>query len=563
MTLEEFLQILIEAVQRYFIVIAIVAVLSLLLIFFNFWNAGAKFLSSIFTFLKYLCLGVFYFFKYLFKLLFKVLLVKYLILGIVNLIKRFLKRRRLRNGSFNVYPVRYSFNFFHKIFSRKLRNQLNYRYNVLEACEKTHDSINNNFTYLVRIEAAVGGGKTSFLNGYAHMRTLLFKEKIRDTCLSIETRFHSFPFHLIRRKIKELYKQGESEKAILTALYKEKYINDQFNGSKVYSDYIKEEPAPVILKSYAIAYMAELRDNFVMANYKLFNRITGKYNYELDETLFHIKDSSALKRFYLPAYSLIIEDEKALSSDSNVYDYREVAATGSSTILRLFRQLRGETTYYISSTQNSERIAKPIRELTNSFLRITSCDVIGNLPGWNNKQKKKEKKIYKKMLKKAEKKSRGDKNLAELWLHSDNSFKIKLFKIWDKKKKVLAASFLRYKIRLATSIRDLDEPERYKELSLVFPLSWCWGVYRTCEYSDFYEYLQKQQEQPLTDKDLVEVSSLWESNEDTYKKLIKGREEEQIQKEETKAYIKKKGSQKGKEKAEKELKEEKGREEEA
>ena len=519
MSLEEFINIVIDLITRYSFIVAILAILSLLLIFFNFFNAASSFFSSLFKLFKNICLLAYKFCKFIFNFIFKLGFIFSLISLIKRFINKIIERYRLKHSIYNVYPTHYKFNFFYRMFSPKLNRQLRYRYNLLQACFKTHDYIDKYFSYIVRIEASVGGGKTSFINGYSHIRTILFKEKIRDTCLSIETRFHDYPFSFIRNKIKKLYSEGLSENEILAALYKDPLIDNIFSKDKVYSDYIKEEPAPIILKTYVLAYSAEIRDNFILSNYKLFNRITNKYNYELDNDLFHIRDQEALNKFYLPSYSLIIEDEKALSTDVNTYDYREVASTGSSTILRLFRQLRGETTYYISSTQNTERIAKPIRELTNSFIRILSCDIVGNLPQWMNKQKRKEEKIYSKMLKKSI-------NKGESWLHDNNRFKDKLFKIWDKKKKVISASFLKYKIRIASSLAELENTEQAREVLIVYPLSWCFGVYRTCEYSDLYDYILSLQQTKKTDHDLIEITSLYESNEEHYKELLKSKDQE-------------------------------------
>lgn len=543
MSLDEFLQILVDLVQRYIVIIAILGALSLVLIAIRFINELARFIGYITKFFKLIFLGIYYFFKYILLFL-KFIFIDLLIVGSVNFIKTLIYHYRLRHSIFNIYPVSYKFNFLYKLFSRKLRKQLKFRYNLLEQCEKSKDQIQNKFSYLVFIEAAVGGGKTSFINGYSHMRTVLFKEQISDTLLSVEVRYHDFSFHSLRKRIKELYDAGFDESRIMTILYRDPIIDSEFNKNKLVTDYVTTQPAPIILKTYTLAYMAELRDNFIISNYKIFNRITEKYNYELTPDFFNIKNPESRKRFYLPPYTLICDDESALGQYKNTSDYRAINDMGADIVFRLFRQLRNQTNYYISSTQNTSRIAPLIRELANSYIRILSCEIVGNLPGWQSKIRKKENKLEKKILKKYSKIARNNPCLAELWMHSENKFKTKLFKLWDKKKKVTAAAFLRYKVRISSKLEDLRDPNNYKEINVVYPLSWCWGVYRTCEYSDFYEFIQKDNKNILTDASLNEIHDLYTSNDDKFNDLLKSsdviKEEQELKKAERKNRIKKK-----------------------
>ena len=58
--------------------------------------------------------------------------------------------------------------------------------------------------------------------------------------------------------------------------------------------------------------------------------------------------------------------------------------------MRLFRQLQRETTYYISSTQNTSRIALLLRELANTYVLIEKFSIIGEQNCLANKYRIKE-----------------------------------------------------------------------------------------------------------------------------------------------------------------------------
>ena len=76
--------------------------------------------------------------------------------------------------------------------------------------------------------------------------------------------------------------------------------------------------------------------------------------------------------------------------------------------------------------------------------------------------------------------------------------------------------------------------EECKELRFVFPLTWCYGVYNTCEYSEFNEFLANLSD-VKSDHELKVISSLYEKNEERYKKLIeiKTKKDEKKKKETT------------------------------
>lgn len=531
MSAQDILNLIIEFVSKYFIVVVILGAFAFLSAFFVFWNNAIKFFKSISNGIIWILKILWWILKNLFILIFKKIIFEFIVLKSIKFIKNIIRKFKLKRSKYNIRPVKYHFNLIGLIFNYKLRKELKYRYNAIEACERTHDLIDKKFSYITMIEASVGGGKTSFMNGYSHFRTILFKERIEKLIIDTETHFFDFSFVELRKIIRDEVMNKSSEQEILSKLYKNKEINAKFNNSIVYTDYISQEPAPEILKSYCIAYMAELRNSFVLSNYRLYNRITNTFNYGIDDNFLNIKSEEDRKNFYLPSYSVILEDEKALSLYKNTSDYRKLDDSGADVTLRLFRQLRNETTYYITATQNTSRLANLFRELANSYIQIQSASLYGNLPNWQRRKDKKEKKIFKKAIKISLKKDKKCVGSGEKWLHSaDNPLKKKLYKIWNKRKQVTSCCFIKYKILIASKLDDLkdhSENARNEELTLTFPITWCYGVYRTCEYADFYDYLVKESAIKSPEQ-LKQVTSLYSNNESKFKYILTTKEDKEL-----------------------------------
>ena len=465
---------------------------------------------------------------WLLKLPFK--LLRFLWRGIVwifSIRKKILYRRMLKNSVFNVIPHPYKVPFRYRLFSHKIRVQKRNRIRCIERCIQTKENIDSSIGFIAMIEASIGGGKTSFLNGYAHMRTLLHQEAMERQLYEIEKRLYSVDYHEIRDQIQSGYSIGNTESKICDDIL-DKY-GDFFKGT--YDDYVSDIPKVSLLKKYVMTYCASLRNVYTMANYHMFNRITSTYNYDLRPNQFDVKDEEALKHFYIPSYCTIVDDEKALSEFKNTETPKELDKKGTDVIMRLFWQLRDETTYYISSTQNTSRIAMMIRELANSYLSIQSFEIVGEQNRLANIYRKKEDRQERRMYKYARKKFRKHPELQEAYLLKENSFKQKIHHFFQKERELYASAFIRYRLRIANKLEDLKEPERYIEKDFVFPITWVFGVYRTCEYSDFYDLLMEKSE-VKSDHALKVIESLFGSEREKYEAMIVDKKKSKKNKEE-------------------------------
>lgn len=434
---------------------------------------------------------------------------------------RILYKRSLKESVYNVIPSGYEIPKKYLIFFPKIRKQKKYRLKCIENCIATEEKINKEFQFIIMIEAAIGGGKTSFLNGFSHMKTLSLKQKIEEDLYDIEKKLYTVNYLYVRNLIRNYYDLGCSETEIKNKLLEHECIASSFTGT--FSDHVSEIPKISLLESYIKAYVANLRDNYVMSNYKLYNRITNHFNYVLEPDAFDIKDPAAQKKFFLPPYLVIVDDEKALSEFKNTETPKNLDQKGTDVTMRLFRQLQRETTYYISSTQNTSRIALIIRELANTYVQIQRFAIVGEQNRLAGIYRKKEEKVYSKMIKFAGKHFETAEE-QDRYLLSNNCFKSQIFELFDKQKELFASAFLSYSVRIAPKL-DLLKEKDCKELKLVFPLTWCFGVYNTCEYSEFNDFLLTLSD-VKTDQELKVISSLFEKNEDRYKKLIELKKKE-------------------------------------
>lgn len=436
------------------------------------------------------------------------------ILWIFRFRQRYLYRRYLKESVFNVVPHPYKIPLRYKIFIRKVRVQKKNRLHWIERCFDTKENIETSIGFITMIEASIGGGKTSFLNGYAHMRTLLHKEAMEQQLYEIEKRLFTIDYTKIRELIRIGYTSGDTEEKIQETIMN-KY-GDSFKGT--YNDYVSDIPKVSLLKKYVVTYCASLRNVYTMANYHMFNRITGTYNYDLRPDQFDVKDEESLKHFFIPSYCTIVDDEKALSDFKNTETPKELDKKGTDVIMRLFRQLRDETTYYISSTQNTSRIAMMIRELANTYISIQSFEIVGEQNRLANIYRKKESRQERRMQKHARRKFRNPE-AREAYLLQENTYKRKIHHYFQKSRELYAAAYIRYRLRIANKLEDLKDENCSSEKDFVFPITWVFGVYRTCEYSDFYDLLMEKSE-VKSDHALKVIESLFGSEREKYESML-------------------------------------------
>lgn len=463
-------------------------------------------------------LSIFHFLKIIFLIIWNILkVIFYFFYYIFTTGKREKWRKEMTNSIYNVIPHSYEIPWYYNI-RRKVKKQALNRLYCIESCIRTQENIKNQCGYITMLEGFIGGGKTTFCNAYSHIRIPIYQEMITTDLYSIEKKLFELDYSYIRNFIEIRYSIGEAEQKIYEELLA---TLDKHNLSGVFNDYVSDIPKESLIKKYVIGYCAKLRNNYTMCNYHLFNRLTKTYNYDLDPNLFNIKDENAIKKFFIPSYITIIDDEKALSEFKNTETPKELDKLGTDIAMRLLRQLREETIFYISSTQNTSRIALLLRELANTYISIQSFSIVGDQNALANIYRKKQKKYEKKMNRHAKIFYRN-KEKREKYLLSNNKYKQSINYWFLKEKEVFASAFVKYKIQVSNRLSDLNS-EKATSYEWTFPLTWTFGVYRKCEYADFYEFLN-QMSDVKSEHQLKVISSLYESSEDKYQSMIKQKE---------------------------------------
>ena len=434
------------------------------------------------------------------KLLMKILAgVKWILLSY----QRFKHRKELRESIFNVIPKEFTISKIKKIFSYKLRKSIKARYRCIENCFKTKDWIDENIYYISANEGKVGSGKSSFMVGVSHYRTLSYRERIDDDMSWIELIYFQIDFEALKQTINELYTNHHTASEIVDTLLNTPEIQNMFALS--YSDYLTEYEGSELLSKYIHAYCAELRNNYTMSSMMIFNRITNNFNIDFDADVFNIKDEKAMSKYYVPDYCTIVDDELALSSLKNTSDYRAISSTGADSYLRLIRQVKEETVSYLFSSQNTSRIAPIVRELPNIYFKQLGIEPCGQLMPLQHSLEKRQNRLSRRIDKYLKKQKHLDL-IPQL--------KARIFDLYQERKKIEAASFRKYAVAYST---DPDNQNERKVFEAYFPISWVRGTYKSHEYNALEHELNAGSK--INDFNVKVIQSFKDSHIDKIKKL--------------------------------------------
>ena len=352
------------------------------------------------------------------------------------------------------------------------------RMNCVRLCESSLAFLEEEVSYLVSIQARVGGGKTSLMSGLSHYETLIHQRKASSYQEFVQIILPSIDYQYLNERIQELYGKEKRPLKVYELLWKETDVKEAFSG--VYSDHVSEIPKAAILKNYVEATCALLRNHYIGANYSIYNRITQNYSFAFDYEQLEIKEESIQKNYLLPKYCTIFEDEALISIYKNTNSNSVVGDTGQDLSQRLIRHLGKETVRIYSSAQNISRISKLLRELFTSFINIEEMEIVGQLT------------LKDRILEFREARLRNKLNSEKLLF--PNKVKDKVNRLFDKRKKLFASNYLKYKVTLYSSMEDLGkEPDKcmssVKCFDLYFPLTWCFGVYDPTEFKFIDEFL--------------------------------------------------------------------------
>lgn len=346
--------------------------------------------------------------------------------------------------------------------------------------ESTSVLVDNYLSWINLIEAKVGGGKTSFLAGISQFEAYRLKNKSEAFCKWVQVIIPYVDYKMLDEFIESSYLSLRKVDKVYSFLLTYEWIKDAFNG--IYFDHIQKTPKYALLKDYITAKCALLRNQYIGANFTLYNRISSTYNFEYDYTMLDIKVIETQKNYILPKYSALLMDEALLSLYKNTTSITVVGDTGQDTAQRLIRHLSKETVRIYSTAQSISRQSKIIRELGTSFICIEKFEVLGQL------------KTIDKFYKLIEDHYRNKIESNEDLMLKSNKYKDKVSKIFDKRKKLFARCYIKYTIQIYNSLEDIGKTvdncsSKTDIKEFYFPLTWCWGVYNTTEFSYIDDFL--------------------------------------------------------------------------
>lgn len=367
------------------------------------------------------------------------------------------------------------------------------RLNCCLDCEKTYFFVIEKMSYVVSVDGKQGAGKTSLIVGLSQYDTLNYQYLIEEKINWIKTIVNHVNYSFLNDVIELYYNEVKNPRLVYLELLKNSTINDWFHG--VYSDYLNKIPLPDLLNIYTTAYCAKLRNQFVGGNIKVYCPINNRWSFQYSIDYFEIKKEEIQKTYYIPKYCSIVNDEALVSIYKNTNSNSIVSDTGLDLSLRLIRHLTLETVRIYMSAQSTARQSKIIRELSTTFIHVNSYEIVGQLKTKDKRLKKKYERLQNKIL---------SKELTDV----PSEYKDQLKEIYQLRKKLFAASFIKYHVIIYSQLEDVGklpdkcESEAY-EIDLTFPISWIFGCYETHEFKFIDEFLENLSNKSDLDLEIV------------------------------------------------------------
>lgn len=388
-------------------------------------------------------------------------------------------------------------------------------------CEDTEDYITYNFGYVVFVDGNIGAGKTTLSAGITNMRSYQYQLDALDKINEIVNILYYIDFSYVDSVINLAFNTIHITNAdmIISILYDPKLIDEElFKSANIkpiedfqklfkgnYNDYLTVSSKNSLLRDYIDAELAILRNNYVYFPFrKFYSRITDNYSMPFLNKMYDLKISFEEKVFSVFRYSIIFDDEKALTKSNVNWQSNRKEDGGGDMFLRLIRQMGKEHITYITTIQNFGRADLIERELADTILHVVKRKVINP-----HKVTIKYYEMLIRLLNVALKiRLKFSKNKDKALKKEKKIKKIK-FNIHSKINYLNAAAFIRYQGYHYSSKDDYGKPLQdclgfASKFSLVFPLQYCYGSIDTFAYSVLYDVMSLNAINSSNYEDLIE-----------------------------------------------------------
>ena len=388
-------------------------------------------------------------------------------------------------------------------------------------CEDTEDYITYNLGYVVFVDGNIGAGKTTLSAGITNMRSYQYQLDALDKINEIVNILYYVDFSYVDSVINLAFNTIHITNAdmIISILYDPKLIDEElFKAAKIkpqedfqklfkgnYNDYLTVSSKNSLLRDYIDAELAILRNNYVYFPFrKFYSRITDNYSMPFLNKMYDLKISFEEKVFSVFRYSIIFDDEKALTKSNVNWQSNRKEDGGGDMFLRLIRQMGKEHITYITTIQNFGRADLIERELADTILHVVKCKVINP-----HKLTIAYYQFLIKLLNVALKiRLKFSKNKDKALKREKKIKKLK-FNLHSKINYLNAAAFIRYQGYHYSSKDDYGKALQdclgfATKFSLVFPLQYCYGSIDTFAYSVLYDVMSLNAINSSNYEDLIE-----------------------------------------------------------
>ena len=401
------------------------------------------------------------------------------------------------------------------------------RRSLARLCARTEEFLSGPLFGLVTYVCGnIGAGKTTCAAGICNVLSRTKQAQAAARAGEVRRELPGLDFNQVDAAISLAFRSRlTNTDAILSFLFErfpeaEEAVRDRFLDDGLFPRTAVSE-----LRDYVDAVVALERNRYVYFNRRRFYCwTTDTWAMDYEPSMIDMKDRFEARDWRIQRYTVVFEDEKVLSGKVST-NFAEVAREdgGGDSFLRLIRQLGKGTVHYVSTAQDFERVVKQERELATGVFRIlgrTEVPVVDlrsvfldlalealsrwesflapflddlavqRLRVWQGRKERFEEagvpvpdEVRERIRKWSSLPSRRDSRPKRL-----------LSRLEAGRRKAFADGYVTYRGTYYTSAGDVGRPRqectgRVLDLSLTFPLRYCYGSTDTYAFSILNDYL--------------------------------------------------------------------------
>ncbi len=251
-----------------------------------------------------------------------------------------------------------------------------YQFSSVFIKQKYHKSIQyvkEVLGYLMTIFGKIRVGKTSNASSIIHICTILFQQSLTELIHKTKVLFKTIDFNMMDDYIFSLFAATQFEQINFEDVTGKVIELFQIDSNGHYFDFIKDRSVHELIYDYVVGvYVLYVRNNYVMANIPIFNRITGNYSFQLETRWLEVRNAYDKKDFGIDDYMILFIDEITDDKGASMWTQDAKDESGYKEYLRKFGQYHQERNRLISTKQDAFDEVRKNRNLTQSNIHMMS-----------------------------------------------------------------------------------------------------------------------------------------------------------------------------------------------